>query len=98
MDKETELDPEGYYKRYAAEHQSLPEEIKEREKQNWMLFVWPDEQDISRENAIVLSYAALEQLGGIDRQMLSQYYTQAVLVDTDQDKHVWRVCMVHAGV
>ena len=95
MDKETELDPEGYYKRYAAEHQSLPEEIKEREKQNWMLFIWPDEQDILRENAIVLSYAALEQLGGIDRQMLSQYYTQAVLVDTDQDKHVWLVwCML----
>ena len=95
MDKETELDQEGYYRRYAAEHQSLPEEIKEREKQNWMLFVWPDEQDIPRENAIVLSYAALKQLGGIDRQMLSQYYTQAVLVDTDQDKHVWRVwCML----
>ena len=95
MDKETELDPEGYYKRYATEHQSMPEAIKEREKQNWMLFVWPDEQDISRENAIVLSYAALEQLGGIERQMLSRYYTQAVLVDTDADKHVWRVwCML----
>ena len=95
MDKETELDPEGYYKLYAAEHQRLPEEIKEREKQNWMLFVWPDEQDILRENAIVLSYAALEQLGGIERQMMSQYYTQAVLVATDEDKHVWRVwCML----
>jgi len=94
MDRKTELDPEGYYKRYAAEHQRLPEEIKERERQNWMLFVWPDEQDIPRENAIVLSYAALEQLGGVERQTLSRYYTQAVLVDTNEDRHVWRVwCM-----
>ena len=53
MDKETELDPEGYYKRYAAEHHSLPDEIKEREKQNWGCYLYGRMSRISTERTLL---------------------------------------------
>ena len=66
-DKGTQNDPDGYYKHWAAEHQDCPEEQIEIEKRDGLHVVWPDAQDVPRKDVIILSYAAMEQLGGVER-------------------------------
>ena len=96
-DKGTQNDPDGYYKHWAAEHQDCSEEQIEIEKRDGLHVVWPDAQDVPRKDVIILSYAAMEQLGGVEREILWHYYTEAVLVISQEDTHVWKVwCMLVA--
>ena len=84
-------DPELAYHTQAEYCDSQHESVRKLMAKENNLWGLAGEEDIPRNEAMTIGYAALEQIAEVPRKELHMYYTDAWMNVSDPDRPIWKV-------
>lgn len=83
-------DPELGYRTQAEYCNSVHESVRGLMAKNNELWGLASSNDLPRDEAITIGYAALEQIANVTRETMHMYYAEAWMNVSDPDRPIWK--------